>query len=101
VAEEEAFLRSTAERYGLDEDDVRSAWTLLGSPPDERDGRFLALAAFAETFGVNVKELARFVAASTTGIALKTVGPDDEESRVTDIEASEMEEHLRSLGYID
>ena len=100
MPDESAFLRTTAERYHLDEEDVRAAWLLLGSTPDERDGRFLALAAFAETFGVNVRELALFVAATTTGIGFRTPEPD-EETRVTDIEASEMEQHLRSLGYID
>jgi hypothetical protein len=100
VFDEEGFLDSTAERYGLPRDDVRAAWDLLGLPPQEPDGRFLALAAFAETFGVNVRELAAFVAETTAGIEFRTTAPT-EESRVTDIEASEMEEHLRSLGYID
>jgi hypothetical protein len=100
VFDEEGFLDSTAERYGLPRDDVRAAWDLLGLPPQEPDGRFLALAAFAETFGVNVRELAAFVAETTAGIEFHTTAPS-EESRVTDIEASEMEEHLRSLGYID
>jgi hypothetical protein len=49
---------------------------------------------------VNVRELAAFVAETTAGIEFRTTAPT-EESRVTDIEASEMEEHLRSLGYID
>src|SRR2546427_12448265 len=68
AVDEPAFLQGLASQYGFTMSDLEAARAALNLPPGEFPIRFTFLVVFANTFGVNVKALADFVAKTTSGI---------------------------------
>jgi hypothetical protein len=65
---EDEFVRSMADYYGFTHEDVRAALDTLRLPASDLVVRFRALASFARTYGVNIRELAKFVSRTGKGI---------------------------------
>lgn len=68
MMDEDEFVRSIADYYGFSHEDARAALDVLRLPARDLVVRFQALASFARTYGVNLRELARFVSGTSRGI---------------------------------
>ena len=73
-----------AREQGFSEEDGVAAKEILGLPADGFEVRFMNLASFARVYGIGLRELARFVAESSSGIepweqrgSKSDVSPDD------------------------
>jgi hypothetical protein len=88
---DEEFVGAVADRCGFAADDVRAAHDLLNLRQGELHLRLSQLAIFAKTFGVDIRNLAEFIARTGGGIE-----PYTNKSHMTSEESERVREAIKA-----
>jgi len=92
MVDDETFLHETARFYGFSEEDAIAARDLLDLPERDYVARFNALAYFARTFGVNIKDLAVLISEGTG------IEPFEPRYQQSEEDRRRVNEAIRDLG---